>query len=103
MFKISEIFFKNVKQTKHYIHVKDLEQFVSGYSYGYVEDMGFSQGTGPILFGYLDCNGTEANLVECTQNYNNTHTYCQSHYYDVAIVCESKYLNILNISMHYIN
>ena len=61
--------------------------------------MGFSQGTGPILFGYLDCNGTEADLVECTQNYNNTHTYCQSHYYDVAIVCKSKYLNILNISI----
>ena len=73
--------------------------FYSGYSYGYVEDMGFSQGTGPILFGYLDCNGTEANLVECTQNYNSTHTYCQSHYYDVAIVCKSKYLNALNISM----
>ena len=90
-------YFKTVFNiNKSDIHIKTFTVY-SGYSSGY------AQGTGPILFGYLDCNGTEANLVECTQDYNNTHTYCQSHDYDVAIVCKSKYLNILNVSMHYIN
>ena len=63
-----------------------------GYSYGYVGRFGFSQGTGPILLGYLYCSGIEANLVKCSQNYQYTHTYhrCQNHYYDGAVKCECK-------------
>ena len=60
-----------------------------GYSYGRVGSLGFSQGSGPILLGYLYCNGEESNLVECSQNYRYTHIYCQSHYYDAAVICES--------------
>ena len=64
-----------------------------GYSYGRVGTLGFSQGTGPILLGYLNCSGTEANLVKCNQNYQYTHINfkCQNHYYDGAVVCECKF------------
>ena len=63
-----------------------------GYTYGLVGNFGFSQGTGPILLGYLNCSGTEDNLVKCSQNYQYTHTYdeCQNHYYDGAVLCECK-------------
>ena len=66
-----------------------------GYSYGRVGNLGFSQGTGPILLGYLYCSGTETNLVKCNQNYRYTHTHsgCQNHYYDGAIICECKLIN----------
>ena len=68
-----------------------------GFSYGFVGNLGFSQGTGPILLGYLYCSGTEANLVKCSQNYYSTHVYseCQSHYYDAAVLCECKLTNHL--------
>ena len=65
-----------------YIHI--------GHSYGRVGSLGFSQGTGPILLGYLYCNGNEANLVKCNQNYYYTHVRsdCQNHYNDGAVKCE---------------
>ena len=64
-----------------------------GYSYGRVGTLGFSEGTGPILLGHLNCSGMEANLMKCNQNYQYTHTNfkCQNHYYDGAVVCECKF------------
>ena len=62
-----------------------------GYSYGPVGSLKFSQGTGPILLGYLYCNGEESNLIECNQNYRYTRIYCQSHYYDAAVICKSMF------------
>ena len=64
--------------------------FCLGYSYGRAGSLRFSQGTGPVLLGYLYCSGTEANLVKCDQNYLYTHIYCQDHYYDGAVICERK-------------
>ena len=63
-----------------------------GYKRGSVSSLGFSQGSGPVLLGYLSCAGSEANLVSCSQNYYQTNTvsYCQTHYYDAAIECESE-------------
>ncbi|XP_011409421.1 PREDICTED: deleted in malignant brain tumors 1 protein-like, partial [Amphimedon queenslandica] len=60
------------------------------YNYGTVSDIGFAQGSGAVLLGYLSCNGDETNLLNCDQNYyyTNTQSHCQSHYYDAAIVCE---------------
>ena len=57
-------------------------------NYGYVGSLGFSQGTGPVLVGYLYCSGNEANLVECSQNYRYTNLYCQNHYYDIGVKCQ---------------
>ena len=57
---------------------------------GRVGDLGFPQGSGPILLGYLYCTGQEANLTECSQNYNLTRTSsaCQNHHsYDGAVKC----------------
>ena len=71
----------------------------NSYSYGRVGNLGFSQGTGPILLGYLYCSGTETNLVKCSQNYKYTHVYsgCQSHYYDAAVICEgNKYCDYIS-------
>ena len=63
-----------------------------GYEYGTVSNLGFAQGSGAVLLGYLSCNGEEDSLVKCNQNYyqTNTHSDCQSHYYDAAITCERK-------------
>lgn len=65
---------------------------LTGYNYGTVSDIGFAQGSGVVLLGYLSCNGDETNLLNCDQNYyhTNTQSHCQSHYYDAAIVCERK-------------
>ena len=70
-----------------------------GYLYGRVGTLGFSQGTGPVLLGYLYCSGTEANLVKCDQNYHHTYTNlkCQNHYYDGAVICEGKFQTMLTI------
>ena len=70
-----------------------LANYYLDYSYGHVGSLGFSQGTGSILLGYLNCSGTEANLVKCNQNYKHTHVNpgCQYHYYDAAVICECKY------------
>ena len=61
-----------------------------GYSFGRVGTLGFTQGTGPILLQYLNCNGTETNLVNCNQSYQYTHV-CQNHYYDGAVICEREF------------
>ena len=82
IFQLNEFIFKILKYFKRVFKTnmsdipikKTFNVLFRIHLYGYVEDIGFSQGTGPILFGYLDCNGTETNLVECTQNYNSTHT-----------------------------
>ena len=66
--------------TVHFLHVVSFE-------YGSVGSFGYSQGSGPILAGYLYCNGDESNLVECSQNYRYTSLYCY-HYEDVALKCE---------------
>ena len=59
-----------------------------GASYDLVEGVGFSRGSGPILMGFLNCNGSEANLTQCTQQYFFTQYYCTSHYYDVGLICQ---------------
>ena len=63
-----------------------------GYAYGWAGSLGYPQGSGPILLGYLYCTGDEANLLECRQNYNyaSTSSGCQNHYYDAAVKCECK-------------
>ena len=50
------------------------------------------------MLGYLYCSGQEANLLQCNQNYRSTSTnyQCQNHYYDAAVVCERKQLDLLN-------
>lgn len=58
-------------------------------NYGYVGTLGFSEGVGAVSLGYINCNGQEANLLLCTPNYENANSYCQNHYYDAGVVCES--------------
>ena len=49
------------------------------------------------MLGYLYCSGQEANLLQCYQNYRDTSTnyHCQNHYYDIAVVCARKQLDLL--------
>ena len=77
--------YSQINYTMYYAHH-------AGYTYSRVGSLGFSQGSGPILLGYLYCNGQEANLLECNQNYNSASTSsgCQNHYYDAAVKCERK-------------
>uniref|UniRef100_A0A1X7ULL6 Deleted in malignant brain tumors 1 protein n=1 Tax=Amphimedon queenslandica TaxID=400682 RepID=A0A1X7ULL6_AMPQE len=58
-------------------------------SYDLVEGIGFSRGSGPILMGFLNCNGLEANLTLCAQQYFFTQYYCTNHYYDVGLICQA--------------
>jgi deleted-in-malignant-brain-tumors protein 1 len=67
--------------------------YLGGYTYGRVGNLGFSQGSGPILLGYLYCSGQESNLLQCHQNYQYTSSYCQDHFYDVAVKCEPPCVN----------
>ena len=68
------------------------------YSLGLVGTFGFNQGTGPIVMGYLNCSGSEADLTKCNQNYRyaNTKSQCLTHYYDAAVKCEGEYYNVLS-------
>ena len=43
----------------------------------------FGAGTGPVLFSYLDCDGTESTLSDC---YSSTSTYLYSHS-DAGVRC----------------
>jgi deleted-in-malignant-brain-tumors protein 1 len=65
------------------------------YRYGSVGQLGFSQGNGPVLLGYLYCSGHESNILQCNQDYRYTSTQyqCQNHYYDAAIKCEPHCVN----------
>ena len=45
------------------------------------------QGSGPIWLKYLQCTGTESNLLECQRGYNIGYPYGCSHYEDVGVIC----------------
>ena len=44
----------------------------------------YGQGTGPIVFNYLDCDGSESRLEDC---YFDMNAYYFSHSYDVGLHC----------------
>ena len=46
----------------------------------------FGAGTGPIHYGNLACNGTEAKLTDCSDS---EVRYC-SHRYDAGVVCDTR-------------
>ena len=48
----------------------------------------FGQGSGPVLFTYLNCIGNEHKLEDCPSLY--PHLYSYSHSYDVGVKCLEK-------------
>ena len=46
----------------------------------------FGQGAGPILDGYLNCNGSEGNILNC-RHFSHDYSGC-THTNDVSIRCE---------------
>ena len=58
----------------------------SGASYGYGL---YGHGSGPILFGYIYCNGNEESLFDCSRNVQSVVSgSCADHYYDIGLKCE---------------
>lgn len=57
--------------------------------YGYADLLGFSQGSGSVSVGYLNCDEQDENLLKCSPNYQSTNSYCQNHNYDAGVICES--------------
>ena len=51
----------------------------------------YGQGNGPIMFGYMYCNGNEDSIFDCSVF--GVSSYCSNHYYDVGLKCERKIFN----------
>ena len=51
----------------------------------------FGRGTGPILYAYLNCDGTETALADCTYSYYPYHYI--SHSTDVGVRCNRNTVN----------
>ena len=59
---------------------------LSGASYDYGL---YGHGSGPILFGYMYCNGNEESLFDCSRNVQSVVSgSCIDHYYDIGLKCE---------------
>lgn len=52
-------------------------------------DAAFSEGDGPIFLDYLECDGDEADLLDCRRNSPLGIVEC-SHSSDVGIICPGK-------------
>ncbi|XP_011408605.2 PREDICTED: deleted in malignant brain tumors 1 protein-like [Amphimedon queenslandica] len=51
----------------------------------------YGQGSGPVVFGYMYCNGNEDTLFDCRRNEPSVASgTCTSHSYDVGLRCEPK-------------
>ena len=50
----------------------------------------YGRGNGPIMFGYMYCNGNENSLFNCIRSVFSVISSCSSHYYDLGIKCERK-------------
>lgn len=53
----------------------------------------FKGGTGPVLFGQLQCTGTESRLTECSSNYY----YGATHSDDAGVRCQRTAANSKNV------
>ena len=47
----------------------------------------YGEGSGPVLFVYLDCNKNEFTLDDCSFS---SYPYYYTHYYDVGVKCMEK-------------
>ena len=64
---------------------------IGGVTYG---SSTFGQGSGPIMFGYMYCNGNEDSLIDCNGIvFNVPSSPCSNHYYDLGLQCERKRFN----------
>lgn len=51
----------------------------------------YGQGSGPIAFGYLYCNGNEQSIFDCNRNtFSVVSGSCSNHDYDLGLTCERK-------------
>ena len=48
----------------------------------------FGAGTGPIYLDFVDCSGSEANLIDCPRN--STVTCTNGHLQDAGVRCQSQ-------------
>ena len=59
----------------------------------YVSKNSYGQGSGPIMFGFIYCNGNEDSIFDCNRNvFLFTSHYCSNHYYDLVLKCERKWI-----------
>ena len=54
-----------------------------------VRDGYFRAGTGPVLFGNLQCTGMESRLIEC----NSSYSYTATHHDDAGVRCQKTEAN----------
>jgi hypothetical protein len=59
---------------------------VTGVDLLYVYTSHFERGTGPILFAYLDCDGTESRLSGCRTS--SSYYFGASHSSDAGVRCQ---------------
>ena len=69
---------------KHAIQLKCI-WFIAGVEALRVGDGYFESGTGPILFAYVNCDGTESKLADCSYSY---YDYGASHTGDAGVRCQ---------------
>ena len=53
----------------------------------YYRNAYYGEGSGPIWLNYIQCRGTENNLLQCPRRYDIGNPYGCSHSKDVSIVC----------------
>ena len=64
----------------------DLSYILGSYPY-----YRFEPGVGPIFMSYVQCSGTESNLLECSYRQSFQYSYC-SHSVDAGLSCEGTQL-----------
>ena len=55
-------------------------------TYSHTAQHNFGEGTGDSRLGFLQCNGSEPNLLECPHD----DLVCHDHSYDVGVVCTNE-------------
>ena len=84
-------FVENLDINNHVCYIK-INRFIHVYAIGALiyRNAYFGQGSGPILFRYVSCNGNEFSLDQC--GFSST-PYYSSHSTDVGVKCLERGIN----------